>query len=39
MIRTTLQQELGPIDAATLRRAHALIEGGRSRGKLVLAGF
>lgn len=38
-LRTTLTEVLGPIDAATLRRAHALIESGRSIGKLVLAGF
>jgi NADPH2:quinone reductase len=38
-IRTTLQENLGPISAASLKRAHALIESGRSRGKTVLAGF
>jgi len=38
-VRTTWTQTLGPIDAPTLRRAHALIESGRSIGKLVLAGF
>ena len=38
-IRTTLTEVLGPITAANLRRAHALIEGGRTRGKLVLEGF
>ena len=37
--RTTLSRVLGPVDAATLRRAHALLESGRARGKLVLAGF
>jgi zinc-binding alcohol dehydrogenase family protein len=36
---STVTEVLGPIDAATLRRAHALIESGKSRGKLVLAGF
>ena len=38
-IRTTLADTLGVINAANLKRAHALIEGGRTRGKLVLAGF
>jgi len=38
-LRTTLAETLGPISAATLRRAHALLESGRTRGKLVLAGF
>ena len=38
-VRTTLAENLGKIDAATLRRAHALIESGRTRGKLVLEGF
>jgi NADPH2:quinone reductase len=38
-LRTTLAETLGPIDAATLRRAHALIESGKARGKLVLEGF
>lgn len=38
-IRTTLSEVLGPIDAATLKRAHALIESGRAKGKLVLEGF
>jgi hypothetical protein len=34
-----LTETLGPIDAATLRKAHQMIETGRTRGKLVLAGF
>ncbi|QNM96112.1 zinc-binding alcohol dehydrogenase family protein [Chitinimonas koreensis] len=38
-LRTTLAGTLGPIDAAHLKRAHALLEGGRTIGKLVLAGF
>ena len=38
-IRTTLSEEFGPINAANLRRAHALIESGRSTGKIVLSGF
>ena len=38
-IRTTLAEHFGRIDAANLRRAHALIESGHSRGKIVLEGF
>ncbi|AYD00273.1 zinc-binding alcohol dehydrogenase family protein [Neorhizobium sp. NCHU2750] len=38
-IRTTLSDVLGPINAENLKKAHALIEGGRTRGKLVLSGF
>ena len=38
-IRTTLAENLGPINAANLRRAHAMLESGRMRGKVVLAGF
>jgi NADPH:quinone reductase-like Zn-dependent oxidoreductase len=39
VLRTTLTSNLGPIDAATLKRAHTLLEGGRVIGKLVLEGF
>ncbi|MCQ2004844.1 zinc-binding alcohol dehydrogenase family protein [Rhizobium sp. NRK18] len=38
-IRSTLTDVLGPINAATLKKAHALIETNKTRGKLVLAGF
>ncbi len=38
-IRTTVQENLGTINAANLRRAHAMIESGRTRGKIVLEGF
>lgn len=38
-IKTTLKQCLGKIDANNLRRAHALIEEGRTIGKIVLEGF
>jgi NADPH2:quinone reductase len=38
-IRTTMRQNLGSINAANLKRAHALIESGSAIGKLVLAGF
>jgi zinc-binding alcohol dehydrogenase family protein len=39
LIRTTLAETMGKIDAATLKRAHALIESGKARGKVVLSGF
>jgi len=38
-IRTTLGENFGPINATNLRRAHALIESGQAKGKIVLAGF
>jgi zinc-binding alcohol dehydrogenase family protein len=38
-IATTLGEHYGTIDAANLRRAHALIESGTARGKIVLEGF
>lgn len=38
-IRTTLSETLGPINAANLKKAHAMIESGRTKGKLVLSGF
>ena len=38
-IRTTLSEEFGRINATNLKRAHALIESGRSTGKVVLSGF
>jgi hypothetical protein len=30
---------MGPIRAENLRKAHALIESGRAKGKIVLEGF
>jgi len=39
VITSTLAQHFGPITAANVRRAHALIESGTSRGKIVLEGF
>ena len=39
VIRTTLDQTFGTINAANLKRAHALIESGKSRGKIVLEGW
>lgn len=38
-IRTTVTDVLRPIDAKNLKQAHALIESGKARGKLVLEGF
>jgi zinc-binding alcohol dehydrogenase family protein len=38
-IRTTMRQNLGPIAAANMKRAHVLIESGTTIGKIVLAGF
>ena len=38
-LRTTLDAHYGAINAGNLRRAHALIESGRARGKIVLEGF
>jgi len=38
-LRTTLSETFGAINAANLRRAHAFIESGKARGKVVLEGF
>ncbi|HEY8876099.1 MAG TPA: zinc-binding alcohol dehydrogenase family protein [Roseateles sp.] len=38
-LRTTVSEQFSPINAANLRRAHALVESGRMRGKVVLSGF
>lgn len=38
-IRTTANADFGTINAANLRKAHALIESGKAQGKVVLAGF
>ncbi len=38
-IRTTVSEVLRPINAANMRQAHALIESGKARGKIVLEGF
>ena len=38
-IRTTLTETYGTINAANLKRAHALIESGTAKGKIVLEGF
>jgi len=39
LIRTTVGEHFGIINAANLKRAHALLESGKSRGKIVLEGF
>ena len=38
VLKTTLAEVLGPINAANLKKAHAVIESGKARGKLVLEG-
>jgi zinc-binding alcohol dehydrogenase family protein len=38
-VRTTLADRFGAINAANLKRAHAFIESGQARGKVVLEGF
>jgi zinc-binding alcohol dehydrogenase family protein len=39
VLKTTVGEHFGRIDAANLRRAHALLESGKARGKIVLEGF
>jgi zinc-binding alcohol dehydrogenase family protein len=39
VVRSTVTEHFGTINAANLRRAHALIESGSARGKIVLSGF
>jgi len=38
-VRSTIAENLGPITAANLKTAHALIESGKAKGKIVLAGW
>jgi zinc-binding alcohol dehydrogenase family protein len=38
-LKTTLGENFGRITAENLKRAHALLESGRAKGKVVLAGF
>jgi zinc-binding alcohol dehydrogenase family protein len=38
-LRSTLGEHFGAINAENLRRAHALLESGTARGKIVLSGF
>jgi zinc-binding alcohol dehydrogenase family protein len=39
VLRTTLREQTGPINAESLRRAHALVESGTAIGKNVIAEF
>lgn len=39
VLKTTLGEHFGRIDAANLRRAHALLESNTAKGKIVLEGF
>jgi NADPH:quinone reductase-like Zn-dependent oxidoreductase len=38
-IRTTLGEHMGTINATNLKTAHAALESGRTKGKIVLTGF
>jgi NADPH:quinone reductase-like Zn-dependent oxidoreductase len=38
-VRSTATEDLGPINAANLRRAHELLESGSAIGKTTLTGF
>ena len=38
-LKTTVGEHFGAINAANLRRAHALLESGKAKGKIVLEGF
>lgn len=39
LVRTTLAERFGAINAENLKKAHALIESGKARGKVVLEGW
>jgi zinc-binding alcohol dehydrogenase family protein len=39
VLKTTLAERFGTINAANLKRAHALLESNRAKGKIVLVGF
>ncbi|MCU0685920.1 MAG: zinc-binding alcohol dehydrogenase family protein [Polyangiaceae bacterium] len=39
LVRSTMTEQFGTINAENLKRAHALLESGRARGKIVLEGF
>jgi NADPH2:quinone reductase len=39
VLRTTLEKAFGTINAANLKQAHALLESGKSVGKIVLEGW
>ncbi|NVD40301.1 zinc-binding alcohol dehydrogenase family protein [Ensifer sp. HO-A22] len=38
-IKSTINEDFGRINATNLKRAHALIESGKAKGKIVLSGF
>ena len=38
-LKTTVGEHFGLINAENLRRAHALLESGKAKGKIVLEGF
>jgi zinc-binding alcohol dehydrogenase family protein len=38
-VQSTLQTNLGTVNAANMKRAHALVESGKTLGKIVLSGF
>jgi hypothetical protein len=38
-IVSTMQKNLGAINATNLKQAHALVESGKTMGKVVLSGF
>ena len=38
-LRSTMTETLSPINAANLKAAHAILESGKARGKVVLTGF
>jgi NADPH:quinone reductase-like Zn-dependent oxidoreductase len=39
VIQTTVGEHFGRINAANLKRAHALLQTGKARGKIILEGF
>lgn len=39
VLRSTVNEQMGKINADNLQRAHLLLESGQSRGKIVLSGF
>ncbi|VEB41874.1 Zinc-type alcohol dehydrogenase-like protein SA1988 [Chromobacterium violaceum] len=39
IVKSTVAERFGAINAANLKRAHALLESNAARGKIVLSGF
>jgi NADPH:quinone reductase-like Zn-dependent oxidoreductase len=39
LLRTTMKENYGGINAANLKRAHAMLESGKTIGKVVLEGW